>query len=362
MFITFNRPKGAKDKKKRKRRRNLLMGGLATGATLGLGALVLKNKRKINLKNPTEAANNIRENIDNTDKDLFRLKELAERGNISALHKLQKKYNPDYNLSKKDLAKNKIDTRRDAISYLLRDEFRGYMNKTQEEALKGLEQNKKAGIWVRNAQAYVAGINRRDRTYELFNKKNKKNRYKKNEYKNYNNLIKRKVKKVRENREKTLRDLNNIYSGYDNKDQKVLSRGLYTSATYNISLNNYADFRKSKGAKDKKKRKPRVVGVNKLRQKGNKTVKYNNNTYKIGKPELSNRGSKKYKVQVENTNTGQKKTVHWGATGYSDYLQHKDKARRKRFQSRHGAIKLKDGSIAANNPMQPAYYATKYNW
>jgi hypothetical protein len=67
-------------------------------------------------------------------------------------------------------------------------------------------------------------------------------------------------------------------------------------------------------------------------------------------------------IQVKNINTGKKKTVHWGAKGYSDYLQHQDKDRRRQFQKRHGAIKLKDGRIAANNPMQPAYYATKYNW
>jgi hypothetical protein len=41
---------------------------------------------------------------------------------------------------------------------------------------------------------------------------------------------------------------------------------------------------------------------------------------------------------------------------------HRDKARRQNFQSRHGAIKTKDGKIAALNPNQPAYYATRANW
>jgi hypothetical protein len=121
-------------------------------------------------------------------------------------------------------------------------------------------------------------------------------------------------------------------------------------------------FSRKTGSRDKKKRSKRVVSTNKLLQKGNKTVKYNGQSYSIGKPSKSNRESKKYMIQVENKSTGQKKTVHWGAKGYSDFLQHKDKKRRKNFQARHGAIKLKDGSIAANNPMQPSYYATKYNW
>lgn len=124
----------------------------------------------------------------------------------------------------------------------------------------------------------------------------------------------------------------------------------------------FINFARKQGSKDKTKRKVKVVGVKNLRQKGNKTVKYNNQNYKIGQPKKSSRPSKKYMVQVENTSTGQKKTVHWGAKGYSDYLQHKDKDRRKRFQARHGAIKTKDGSLASENPMQAAYYATRYNW
>jgi hypothetical protein len=121
-------------------------------------------------------------------------------------------------------------------------------------------------------------------------------------------------------------------------------------------------FGRKIGSKDKKIRNKRVVSSNKLLQKGNRTVKYNNQSYAIGKPSKSSRPSKKYMVQVENRSTGQKKTVHWGAKGYSDFLQHKDQRRRERFQARHKAIKLKDGSTASDNPMQPSYYATKYNW
>lgn len=50
----------------------------------------------------------------------------------------------------------------------------------------------------------------------------------------------------------------------------------------------------------------------------------------------SDREGKKYKVVVEHAN-GRKKTVHFGAEGYSDYTKHKDKDRMKRYESRHKA-------------------------
>lgn len=106
----------------------------------------------------------------------------------------------------------------------------------------------------------------------------------------------------------------------------------------------------------------KVSSPKKLLVKGARNVEYKGKSYSISKPELSNRPSKKYKVTVEEKGTGTKKTVHWGAKGMSDYTIHKDSARRERFQARHQAIKLKDGTKAADNPLQPAYYATHYNW
>ena len=44
--------------------------------------------------------------------------------------------------------------------------------------------------------------------------------------------------------------------------------------------------------------------------------------------------AKKMTVVVVNKN-GRKKTIHFGATGYSDYTIHKDPARRDRYDARH---------------------------
>jgi hypothetical protein len=48
----------------------------------------------------------------------------------------------------------------------------------------------------------------------------------------------------------------------------------------------------------------------------------------------SGTGSKKYKVIIIKPN-GQKKTVQFGAKGYSDFTIHKDKERKKNYESRH---------------------------
>jgi len=47
----------------------------------------------------------------------------------------------------------------------------------------------------------------------------------------------------------------------------------------------------------------------------------------------SNRPGKKYMVYVDG------KTVHFGATGYSDYTKHKDSSRMSRYSTRHGSGK-----------------------
>lgn len=104
------------------------------------------------------------------------------------------------------------------------------------------------------------------------------------------------------------------------------------------------------------------VDASKLRVRGGRIVDYNGTKYKIQNIGNSTRKGKKYVASVKDTSTGKTKNVHWGAKGYDDYYVHKDKKRRENFQNRHGAIKLKDGSRAADNPLQPAYYATKANW
>lgn len=104
------------------------------------------------------------------------------------------------------------------------------------------------------------------------------------------------------------------------------------------------------------------VDPSKLRVRGGRTIKYEGDDFKIQGIERSTRKDKKYVATVENKTTGKTHKVHWGNTNYDDYYVHKDKKRRENFQARHGGIKLKDGRVAADDPRQPAYYATKANW
>lgn len=48
----------------------------------------------------------------------------------------------------------------------------------------------------------------------------------------------------------------------------------------------------------------------------------------------STNANKKFMVTIFKPN-GTKKTVHFGAKGYSDYTKHKDKERMKRYEIRH---------------------------
>jgi hypothetical protein len=54
---------------------------------------------------------------------------------------------------------------------------------------------------------------------------------------------------------------------------------------------------------------------------------------KCNKPIPSMKKGKKYTVLACDTDT--KKLIHFGAIGYEDYTQHKDKKRRKSFRARH---------------------------
>lgn len=54
---------------------------------------------------------------------------------------------------------------------------------------------------------------------------------------------------------------------------------------------------------------------------------------------------KKWQVKVE-TPSGGVKTVQFGARGYEDYTQHKDKARRENYRSRHRGDKINDPTKA----------------
>lgn len=83
-----------------------------------------------------------------------------------------------------------------------------------------------------------------------------------------------------------------------------------------------------------------------------------NKALKLGASEfgISNRRTKKFFVSYND------KIIHFGAKGFSDYTQHKDKERRDRYRSRHKKIRLKDGSYAYKNKNQPAFWAYNILW
>ena len=65
----------------------------------------------------------------------------------------------------------------------------------------------------------------------------------------------------------------------------------------------------------------------------------------------SDKKDKKYMAIIDN-----KKTINFGATGYSDYTIHKDKERKERYLKRHQAREN------FNNPLTAAFYATNILW
>lgn len=104
------------------------------------------------------------------------------------------------------------------------------------------------------------------------------------------------------------------------------------------------------------------VDASKLRVRGGRNIEYGGATYKVDSIDNSTRKGKKYVATVRNVGDNSTRKVHWGAKGYDDYYVHRDKKRRENFQKRHGAIKTKDGKVASENPLQPAYYSTKASW
>ena len=79
---------------------------------------------------------------------------------------------------------------------------------------------------------------------------------------------------------------------------------------------------------------------------------------KLGATDLkvSTRKGKKYMVKYND------KWVHFGASGYQDYTQHRDEKRRENFRKRHSAIKLKDGRLAYKVKGTPSYFSWYLLW
>jgi len=57
--------------------------------------------------------------------------------------------------------------------------------------------------------------------------------------------------------------------------------------------------------------------------------------YKLTEIKASTRPDKKYMATFLNTVTGRHKTVHFGATGYTDYTLDADKETRAKYRARH---------------------------
>jgi predicted patatin/cPLA2 family phospholipase len=76
-----------------------------------------------------------------------------------------------------------------------------------------------------------------------------------------------------------------------------------------------------------------------------------------GKIMVSTRPEKKYVYIKPNG-----KLVHFGAQGYQDYLDHKDKNRRKAYRSRHSKIITKNGKLAYKVYESPAFLSYYLLW
>ena len=79
----------------------------------------------------------------------------------------------------------------------------------------------------------------------------------------------------------------------------------------------------------------------------------------------STRKNKKLMTTIDN------KTIHFGDSSYHHYhdktgiwdeLDHMDTNQRRAYRKRHGKIKLKDGSLAKDNKMSPAYHSWRVLW
>jgi len=96
-------------------------------------------------------------------------------------------------------------------------------------------------------------------------------------------------------------------------------------------------------------------------------IKVKNHKYDIFPSSAKN---KKY-VAYPIINGKYGKSIHFGSIGYEQYkdkigfykdLDHLDKKRRQNYRIRHSAIKKKDGSLAINDPLSPAFLSFHLLW
>ena len=77
---------------------------------------------------------------------------------------------------------------------------------------------------------------------------------------------------------------------------------------------------------------------------------------KLPEPKSSQRANKKLYVIYNG------KEIHFGARGYSDFLEHRDEARRQRYRARARGSLLKTGKPSYLDKNQPSYYAYHLLW
>jgi hypothetical protein len=76
----------------------------------------------------------------------------------------------------------------------------------------------------------------------------------------------------------------------------------------------------------------------------------------LPEPKSSQRANKKLYIVYNG------KEIHFGARGYSDFLDHGDEARRQRYRARARGSILKTGKLAYKDKNQPSYYAYNILW
>lgn len=122
---------------------------------------------------------------------------------------------------------------------------------------------------------------------------------------------------------------------------KTGERYLPSKAINKLSTKEYKETSKLKrkalkeGKQYSKQPKKIAKKVKPYRTNFGKKKKNNLIYYKFIKIQKSKRKGKKLDAVFENTTTGRTKTISFGASGYSDFTKHKDKARKQRYINRH---------------------------
>ena len=83
-------------------------------------------------------------------------------------------------------------------------------------------------------------------------------------------------------------------------------------------------------------------------------MRYNKKKLKCNKPFRAPPGDK-HKFVVKSCFDNVEKIIRFGARGYEDYTQHKDKKRRKNFRARHKCDEVKDKNTAR-------HWSCEYLW